>query len=244
MRWLVLLIALGVGTYGCYEYIRITSLARKSAELVSQSRSFERAEGSRSMLVLGDSTAVGVGASSPQESVPGRVSSTLDASVENYATSGAIMKEIGGQFSKAKRTRYDLIVIQGGANDVVQFKSLSETVASADRLLARASALSDHVILLTAGRVGDAPLLPRLSGAFFNARARALRSDLMALAEKYGALYIDLYGNNSDIFASDPKRYYARDMFHPSSDGYAVWFTEIDTAMITRWPDFVHAAGR
>lgn len=47
----------------------------------------------------------------------------------------------------------------------------------------------------------------------------------MDKAKQYNVTYIDLYEErNKDEFLKDPKKYFAKDMFHPSSDGYGLWY--------------------
>ena len=59
------------------------------------------------MLVLGDSTAVGIGAMRPEESVAGRVSNFLNADrVENYAVSGAVTNDLNEQMKNAALPKY------------------------------------------------------------------------------------------------------------------------------------------
>ena len=133
MKYLWALVLLIVVVYVGYEYFRIQNLIQVSAGLVAEVRPYENATGTVSVLVLGDSTAVGVGSPS-DESVAGRLGEYLHASVENHAVSGAVTADLPGQIAKAQKQHYDLILIQIGANDIIRFHSPATTCSSSTLL--------------------------------------------------------------------------------------------------------------
>jgi lysophospholipase L1-like esterase len=212
-------------------------LVRIGTEIGSHAENFNRAEGGMSVLVFGDSTAVGQGVSDPVFSVAGRVSAWLNASVENYAKSGAVTHDVLDQIAKAQKDRYDLVLIQIGANDVIRFRSLSDAQADLKRILQEATRLSDRVVLLTAGKIGTAPFFPIITGPLLTHRAAQLRDRFKPTVEGFGAVYVDLF-TAADPFASDPKRYYSPDGLHLSDDGYGFWFDQVQQAVIKKWPEF------
>ncbi len=223
--------------YVLYECVRVWRLIGR----VPSAERYERSFGSQSMLVLGDSTAVGVGALTPGGSVAGYLAAALDASVENYAKSGAVAADIHAQFARAQRGQYDLVLVQIGANDVIRFRSHQGAQENLDRLLQAVAHTSDHVVLITAGKIGDAPFFPRLLAPILTMRAQALRKRFIETATLHGAVYVDLY-HAADPFSSDPARYYAPDGLHLTSDGYRFWFDETRQAIQKRWPHLLKHA--
>jgi lysophospholipase L1-like esterase len=238
MKFVFGAVALALAWYAVYEYVRISGLLRESGNLVRSAVPYARADGARTMLVLGDSTAVGVGGA-PEESVPARVSRLIDASVENYAESGAKTSELAEQRARAKRERYDLILIQAGANDVIGVARLDDAAADMKTHVRAARSMSDRVILLTSGKVGDAPLFPAIARSFFTRRAAELREAFTTLARREGAEYVDLF-SATDVFKTDYARFYAPDRFHPSGEGYRVWFEEVRKTIQYAWPELIH----
>lgn len=231
----LVVIALIVCAYLVYDAARFALLVRKSSAVVAQSAPFEREIGKRSILVLGDSTAASVG-SAPDESVPGRLAKYLDASVENYAKSGARVADLAGQLSRAKQTSYDVVLIQIGANDVMRFTDWSTFEANLDSVLKKAREKSSRVLLLTAGKIGDAPIFPWFVRSMLNARTADARERAMRIAEKHGAVYVDIYARESP-FEADIQRYYSVDLLHPSGDGYAFWFSIVREYVEKEWPE-------
>jgi lysophospholipase L1-like esterase len=140
-----------------------------------------------------------------------------------------------GQLHAAQQSHYDLVLIQVGANDIVGVGSLDAVNAHMKTLLDDVQRYSDHIVLMTAGRVGDAPLLPILARPFLNWRTAKLRTLFMENAIAHAVAYVDLYTNPSDVFASDTSHYYAIDMFHPSAAGYAVWFAVLEQTIRQSW---------
>jgi len=223
--------------YAAYNVFLFWNAAQKSAPLIEATPPFNREDPSLSkrVLVLGDSLAVGVGAP-PENTVAGRLAVSLNANVENYAKSGAQTKDLEGQFLQAKSDRYDLILIQVGANDIIQLKSLQTAAENMDRALLGAKQKSDRVAFLLVGNVGAAPLWPWPWPRIYTSRTLDLRERYLAHAQKHGALFIDIY-KRDNIFGKDPDRYYASDQLHLTADGYEKWFDIISEDVRARWPE-------
>lgn len=203
---------------------------RHAARLTRLSRPFhaspEAAEAS--ILIVGDSTALGTGASTPQASLAGRIASRYPLlRVRNVARAGARFADIAGQLRNAGR--HDLILVAGGANDVMRFTSQARLARDIDLTLRRAASQAGRVILVPAPNVGNAPFFPRPLAWLLSRRARLLHRLARASAGAVDATYVDLYRERAaDPFAQDPQRLIAADRLHPSDAGYAVWFDELE----------------
>ncbi len=232
---IVLILLTLVLLYGVYEAIRVYSLSNKSRELIVSASAFARENGVRSMLVLGDSTAVGVGAL-PEDSVAGRLAILLDATVENYAVSGARVVDIIAQIEKSKKETYDLVLIQAGANYITHGTALADVRAELEKTLSKAASLSGRVVVLTAGKVGDAPLIPWFARKFLNQRTAKVRDVFIETTARHNAVYVDIYAHELN-FSSDIPRFYAPDQFHLSGDGYGEWFSIVREYVEKAWPE-------
>ncbi len=233
---LLILLAISI-SYFAYVAARISAALIAGAALVLESKPFKRESGKHTILVLGDSTAVGVG--SPSElSMPGRLSVLMDGAVENRAHSGAKTKHVSLQLSNASRGHYDLILIQVGANDVIWFASLAKASAALVEVLHKARALSDKVVLLTAGDIGDAPVFAWPLNNIISRRTRYLRQRFMAIASQEGVVYADIFARQSP-FHLDTTRYYSPDGLHLTGDGYGFWFDIVKEYVDKNWPELV-----
>lgn len=237
IKIVLLVMVAAICSYLAYEIARINSLIITGKSLARTAKAFQRAEGARSMLVLGDSTAVGVGAE-PEISVAGRLSNLFDASVENHANIGATTDDVGGQLKRAERERYDFILIQVGANDIIHFRSLRSAEESLRAILDRTRPLSSRVILLTGGRIGDAPFFPHVARPIMNWRTAALRERFMRVADEYDVVYVDIF-SRTDHFKQNIKKYYSEDLLHLSDEGYGFWSGIVREYVEKKWPELI-----
>jgi lysophospholipase L1-like esterase len=203
---------------------------RHATRLTRLSRPFHASPESAeaSLLIVGDSTALGTGASTPQASLAGRIAAHYPSlRIRNLARAGARFADIAEQLRNAGQ--HDLILVAGGANDVMRFTSESRLARDIELTLARAASQAGQVILVPAPNVGNAPFFPRPLSWLLSHRARLLHRLARASAGTVGAAYVDLYREQAaDPFAQDPQRLIAADRLHPSDAGYAVWFDELE----------------
>jgi lysophospholipase L1-like esterase len=215
-----------VAVYLLYGLLLIFLAIHRAKPLVAQARPYTRGSSpshSRTLLVLGDSTAVGVGAT-PETSVPGRLAEHLNASVENYAVSGARTKDLAAQRARAPLPHYDYILVQIGANDVTSFSTLTSARDTLNTELTELSKLSSHIFVLTAGDIGATPVFITPFRWLVSYRTRVLRDYFKATCAQHGATYIDIYAE-PNLIATDVATYHAPDLFHLSPAGYEYWFT-------------------
>lgn len=233
MTWFTVIAALCIllSVFTAYLAYPLYSAAVAARPLVGRAVPYSDSSArAQRMLVIGDSTAVGVGASSPNKSVPGLLAAYLSASVENYAKSGARIRDLAGQYSNAQHTTYDTILVQIGANDVVGVGSLSAVRDIFAQDIAKLAALSARVYVLTAGDIGASPIFRWPLSALISYRTRVLREHIIDLCAQHGATYVDIYAA-PNVVASDPARYHASDNFHLSDDGYGYWFSLLKTML-------------
>jgi lysophospholipase L1-like esterase len=229
----VLIIIAVLALYVGYEYMRFRHFEQIGLALAAHPTPFVRASGVRSILVVGDSSAAAVGTTDPKYSVAGRLSQLLDASVENLAKSGSRVADVLNQLPEAIRPKYDLILIEVGGNDVTHNTPIPDATRDLDTVLKEARAKSDHVVLITAGDVGEAPIFPWFIRPIMSRRSDALKQVFMQEAQANDALYVDLY-QVTEVFKTDYSKYYAADLFHPTDAGYGVWSAEIEKQMSVR----------
>ena len=147
--------------------------------------------------------------------------------IRNLARAGARFADIAEQLKGAGK--HDLILVAGGANDVMRFTSKPRLARDINLTLHRAASQAGQVILVPAPNVGNAPFFPRPLSWLLSRRARLLHRLARASAGTVGAAYVDLYREHAaDPFAQDPQRLIAADRLHPSDAGYAVWFDELE----------------
>ena len=224
-------IGIALAGWIAFEGVRFAMLVRESAALVGESRAFERpGGGSPRILVAGDSTAVGTGAS-PDGSVAGRFGSEFPrASIRNVSTNGWKTADLLAAFPEGGS--FDLIVLQIGANDIIRGTPEQAFEASLGALFAKAKASSPNVVALHSGNIGLAPMFRWPASSILAARTRKYREAYMRIAAEHGVVYVDLYDEREDdVMSKDIAKYYAADLLHLTNNGYGVWYGEIRETM-------------
>lgn len=186
----------------------------------------------KTLLVLGDSTGVGVGADKPEDSIAGRLAAYLGAThVENYAISGTLTEELPFQIAKAKLAEYDYILLQIGGNDVLALHSAKRTAAHLSFAIPKLPK-AGKIIIMSAGNAGGGTLFPPPLRPFHTMANLALHEEFARVAHGWHALYVNLYEPFwKDPFLRDPDRYLSRDGLHPSTYGYGLWFDKVKEAL-------------
>jgi lysophospholipase L1-like esterase len=197
----------------------------QSAELVRRSEPFEQrpATATRRLLIAGDSTAVGTGASSPAYSLAGLIAQQHPRLViENRASDGAKFADVAEQLLRPGR--FDIVLVQAGGNDVIRLRSRNDMRNDIDNVLAAARQRADVVILVPAGNVGNAPFFFPPWSWWMTSRAREMHRLVARAAARSNAIYVNLFHErDDDPFVRQPDLH-ASDGLHPSDAGYRVWW--------------------
>jgi lysophospholipase L1-like esterase len=202
--------------------MRGSEVAASSAPYAARPQDAELA-----LLVVGDSTAVGTGATSPADSIAGRIAADFSPMrVDNLAANGALTAAVNEQLRSAPLDRYDMVLIQVGGNDALRFTSIAALEASITEAVSLASDLGDRVAVMSTGDLGAAPALPWPLSRVFSWRSQRVREVFRRAAEKHKAHYVDLFVDEGreNPFVLEPEVYHARDGLHPSSAGYGAWY--------------------
>lgn len=222
--WLAL--AAAGATAGCAAWRLNTT-----AQLVRASQPFAAspAAPTASLLVVGDSTAVGTGASGPGASLPGLLAQQLPGlRVVNRATDGARWADFARQLEQGTE-RFDRVLVLGGGNDVIRLTPAGRLREDVRRTAELARARAAQVILMPPGNVGNAPFFFPPMSWWMAQRSQALHRAVREAAQATGARYVNLYKDRSeDPFAQRPQELHAADGLHPSDAGYRLWLRELE----------------
>lgn len=229
-------VGLGLVLLGGIHATRFVGHLRASRELGRHTRKFEQypPAPTGSILIAGDSIAVGVGASQPSASIAGLFGREFPkAEVVNVGVSGAETQALESQLQPMIGQHFLLVVIIVGANDVVHFTDLRTSEAELTKALKLSRTLSEHVVLFFEGNVGNAPLWPRVVSLLFTQRSHDLRQRFMAIATTNQTLFVDIFKErSSDPWRKNQAHFYAADLWHPADRGYADWYTAIQDQIV------------
>jgi len=196
-------------------------------------RRFERRLSARhaTVLILGDSTGVGVGAARPEESVAGLFAADYpDADIINVAVSGT---RVAGAIVQARRCleaglRFDLALLHVGGNDVVADTPLHRLADDCDILMLELGRLAERTVWLGPPDLGLAPLFPRPYAWVMAARSRAASKVFSAAAARHNVIFIDFSAPaHVAHFRKRRRQHFALDGFHPNSASYKYGYAAI-----------------
>lgn len=182
------------------------------------------------LLVTGDSLSVGVGASSPELSVSGRIARACPGlTVRNVARSGARLSDVPDQLRTASNRQWDAVLLTAGGNDAIAGVSRGELARDAQRAIAAALRRSPRVVVATSANIGCVPIVPWPLTRLLEARSRMVRDVLHDACEASRVAIVDFWRpRDANPFAHDPDRWFGEDGVHPNSDCYDLCFRVIE----------------
>ena len=207
---------------------RAAWLLRESVELTRRSEPLQHApeRPTKRLLIVGDSTAVGTGASGPQASVAGLLGQTFPhLLINNRSQNGATFADLLSQLSG--HDHFDMVLVMAGGNDVIRLRGMEALHRDVERVTQRARQLAELVVLMPAGNVGNAPFFWAPVSWLMTWRSRKLHALVREAAATHSALYVNLFHESADDpFVLQPQLN-ATDGLHPSDAGYQLWFSEL-----------------
>lgn len=252
---------LGVAVLGGVQLARLAGTIRVGKRVARDDRRFvrRRQAGAPRVLIVGDSSAAGTGASSPGATVGGRLAGRYpDATIVNLAHVGSRTRDVAWQLRRLSRRLarrraatssraagtggddgrsrpYALLIIHTGGNDALHLARPRDVERALSEALAAGRTISERQLVVTGGNFAFAPGLPAPLTWVWSWWERQLRARFLRLCASVGATYVDLYRDaGRDPTRSDPSRYFAADGVHPSDANYRLWFVAIDRALRDR----------
>lgn len=194
-----------------------------------------------SVVWLGDSTTTGVGADDFTDSMAHRVADEVSDSLDRpvaltvLGVSGDQVHEVlDGQVDDVPPST-DVVLISIGANDVTALTretTFRKRYAELLRRLEAGAAPDAELVLLGVPDMGAVPRFAQPLRAIAGWRGEVLDDVIEDLASDRDLRYVDLEAQTGPTFRDDPRRYFAADDFHPSSEGHGLWADAVADAAI------------
>lgn len=186
------------------------------------------------VLIVGDSTAFGTGASRVEETLAGRFAHDFpDVEVINYAVNGSRTKDVMSQLKRADGKRFNLVLISTGGNDVWRFTNLRKVRKDLCKALTCAQEISNgKTILLIYNYVALAPAFPFFLRSAIVRRGEIIDTMFLDVAQRFGIEAVEVFSREQRFsFARNSYKYFAADGIHPNSEGYRVWYARLWSAI-------------
>lgn len=180
--------------------------------------------------ILGDSTAVGTGASGYTKTYHyqflERHKDKHSFDVENKGIVGARTADLARQIESMRQS--DIAIISIGGNDVTHGTNWASVERDLAAALGTVSQRAKRVVLLTPGDLGDVLIVPYPLRKYWATKSPKLSTLATRIAAAARVMHIDIYALGGSQFRDEPYIYYATDLFHPSDAGYKLWADALD----------------
>ncbi|HEV2757516.1 MAG TPA: SGNH/GDSL hydrolase family protein [Actinomycetota bacterium] len=178
-------------------------------------------------VVIGDSTAAGVGAGTADRAYPTLLARRIAqeryrVTLVDLGVAGARLDQVYEQVMPAVKHRPDLVFVGLGANDVTHWTTLSVVEDNVRYVLDEMAKIGAEVVVAGPPDMRSPVFLEPLR-SIVGWRGRAVQAAIEDVARAEGVPVVPLADETRDFFAEDPDRYYSDDEFHPSAAGYALW---------------------
>jgi len=182
------------------------------------------------LVLLGDSTALGVGVDRVSETVGGQLAQLLAAAhgsrrveLSSVAVSGSRSADLATQVARALvGNRPDIAVILVGGNDALHFGRVAEAADDLAAAVRRLRGAGVPVVVGTCPELGAARAFPVPLRQLVGWQGRRLAEAQTAAVLAADGVPVDLAGQTGAVFRADAGTY-CHDGYHPSADGYRVW---------------------
>jgi lysophospholipase L1-like esterase len=180
------------------------------------------------LLMLGDSTAAGLGVERTEETVGGRLAELIAATgrqvrLDSVAVAGSRTADLSTQVSRALvRSAPDIAVILVGSADATHFTSLGQVAAHLAAAVRRLRSAGAEVVVGTCPDLGAARSMAQPLRELIGWAGRRVGEASRQGAVDGGGVVIDLAARTGPVFRADPGTLSA-DGYHPSADGYQLW---------------------
>ena len=181
------------------------------------------------LIMLGDSSAAGLGADKPTQTVGAIVANGVAAltgrpvHLTNAAVVGAESSDLERQLATALEQvmRPDVVLIMVGANDVTHRIERSTAVRHLEQTVRRIRALGAEVVVGTCPDLGTVEPVPQPLRLLIRRWSRDLAAAQTVAVVEAGGRTVSLGDLLGPEFASSPAEMFSKDRFHPSPAGYA-----------------------
>lgn len=181
------------------------------------------------IVVLGDSSAAGMGVEHANETVGAIVAHGVAAltgrpvRLTNRAVVGAESSDLERQLASALEDvmRPHVVLVMVGANDVTHRIERSASVRSLEQVVRRARALGSEVVVGTCPDLGTILPIRQPLRSLLKRWSRDLAAAQTVAVVEAGGRTVSLGDLLGPEFARSPHEMFSRDRFHPSAAGYA-----------------------
>ena len=187
-------------------------------------------------VVLGDSTAAGIGGSYDRGiavTTARELASRYRVTMTNLSVSGAQLRDVRQkQLAAAAALRPDVVLLSAGANDVTHLTPIGSMRRDLREIVQQLRAVNPEVRIVITGSpdMGAPPRIPRLLRGLASHRTKLANRMFEREAAAQHLTLAPIARTTGPLFRADHSLF-ADDRFHPNDRGYATWFPALHQAL-------------
>ncbi|MCA9358975.1 hypothetical protein KC926_02085 [Candidatus Kaiserbacteria bacterium] len=220
-----------------FETVWISIRLRRAIKAGKQARAAaNKAENeSARILVIGDSTALGTGASEASSSIAGMLIRDFPRfSLVNESENSMSIKRTREKIETLLDQHFDIVMINTGGIDTLSFTPFRNFKAELEKILAYTKEMgASSTIIISMNNVGTAPIFHFPISAIFTYRSRQLSRLCESICREQGAVHVPLFTEFKDEpLIEKGRHHFAHDCIHPNDTGYSIWYERIKSVSI------------
>ena len=187
-------------------------------------------------VVLGDSTAAGIGAdyeAGIAAATERELARRFQVTMINLAVSGAQLEDVRErQLPTAVSLHPDVVLLSAGANDVTHLTSVRSMRADLRAIVEELRAANPDVKIVVTGSpdMGSPPRIPRILRGIASRRTAQVNHMFQEEAREQSLVFAPIATKTGPLFRRD-RTLFAGDNFHPNERGYATWVPVLNEAL-------------
>ncbi|MCA9360704.1 hypothetical protein KC730_02325 [Candidatus Kaiserbacteria bacterium] len=219
-----------------FEVIWITTRAKRAVRAgeVAVPASQKGGENSLRVLVVGDSTAFGTGASAPEFSMVGRLIADFpNLTVVNAAENALNVNQVRKKMQSLESEKFDIIIIHVGGVDTLAFTSAKKIRKELQNIFSCANKMqATSVVLVSVNNVGSIPLFHFPINKIFRYRSLCISQLCHEESEKSSVVHVPLYAEKKEEpLYQNGIWHLSPDSIHPNDLGYEIWYKKVKLAV-------------
>lgn len=218
-----------------HEVLRLLWYLKSARRLGAEAAFFSHAFNThaKNVLVIGDSTSYGTGVQDKTRSLAGRLAADMpEYAVVNLSENGMSLKRLCENLAKLEDA-YEHTFIHIGGVDTLTFTPLATVSSRMRAAIQKAKKITrGRVFLISVNNSGAVPAYRFPFAQLLSKRSRqvSMISDAVCMVE--GVTHVPLWRRaKEDMLGANPSRLIARDLMHPTDEGYGVWYEQIRQAL-------------
>jgi lysophospholipase L1-like esterase len=186
------------------------------------------------VLVVGDSTARGVGASHQSKSIIGLLAKDFpEFFIVNQSQDALDAKGLESILQARQTESFDYVLIHIGGMDALRLTPLQSFSKQLQQSLILANNIaSQKVFLISVNNIGTAKFFSPFLRPIFSRRSKQIAQTCDAECQKQNVRHVSLYAESTIDPLGASESMFAEDKIHPSDAGYAIWYGQLKEAMI------------